>query len=1080
MKHAPTQFCPDAETLAAFAGGRLKGADAAGVVEHLDTCDDCTRGVALAMQAVDEEEPVRPAETTNVVRPRRWMPWLAAAAAAIVIALLVNVMRRSPVEQLVALTPKSARVVEPRLTGGFAWSPYRGLERSSGTSPDPAQLKLAGAAGELMERAQRDPSAEAQHDAGVAMMLTQNAAEAIARLETAANAAPSARIWSDLAAARYATASDHGRAALYPQALAAADAALRIDDKLPEALFNRALILERLGLVDEARNAWTRYLAIDASSKWADEAHARLAELPAVKRSSQFERDRPLIEDAAARGDVETLNALLTDHAARARAFAEGEYLGRWAEKEDERWLRVSREIGAVIARTRNDTLLRDAVQAIDNQPLARRKKIAAAHTAYRAGRIAYSKQQLDLALTELGRAAELFAETHSPMALTARYYIASIHQARHDANAGHELERILAAADAHPDYRSLRAHVRWELGRSRVFDYDWARAIKVLTESAKMFRESGDRTNEAFVEAILAACLGAEGRGDESWNARILALRALSAEGNPARLAAAINGAVRADFLAGRRDAALALARIPQPVAENEEQRSLVLDALQFESMLESQSGSAKHALDAAQRAGTLARSIDDPSLRARRLADVEVAMGAALAVADPAAAIAPLTRAIDYYRAEDVSVALPEPLLLRARCALRTGAPDNAARDLEDGMQIVERHRARAAAAAGTGILDADHALFAEAIRLHLDRGDERAAFAVAERARGAAMTVDELQQRLNGTTTAVLEIALLSDEIAVFAITENDLRVARRKADVTNLTKLADAALTETGTVAAAALYDDFLRPVDSVLSRVHSVIVVPDPRLDRVPVAALFDRERGTYLVERINVSMASSAASLQRDDARARLSLVTMTLPAGGATGTSALAQAPTEVAEIRALYPKAKAIAADEATLSALHDALLQADVVHVAGHTARQPAGGEHALLLAGTNGNGIERASSKMIAATSLPHARVLVLAACETLRPPASAETRALSLGAAFAAAGVTDVIGTLTPVGDRDARTFFRDLHRHLASGGGAGDALRAAQVAAIRKNETAWRSIALLTRRIERSKGSMKS
>ena len=77
--------------------------------------------------------------------------------------------------------------------------------------------------------------------------------------------------------------------------------------------------------------------------------------------------------------------------------------------------------------------------------------------------------------------------------------------------------------------------------------------------------------------------------------------------------------------------------------------------------------------------------------------------------------------------------------------------------------------------------------------------------------------------------------------------------------------------------------------------------------------------------------------------------------------------------------------------------------------------------------------------------------------------------------MSLGGAFAAAGVSDVIGTLTPVGDRDARMLFRDVHRHLASGSGADEALRAAQVTAIRRNETAWRSIALLTRRIERRK-----
>ena len=288
MKHA-TQFCPDAETLAGFAEGRMNSADAAAVVAHLDTCDECTRDVALAMRAAEEEEPLRPAETANVIRPRRWMPWTAAAAAAIVIALLIpailDSLRRSPVERLVELAPKSARVVEPRLTGGFAWSPYRGVDRSSGTPADPAQLKLAGAAGELIERAQRDASAEAQHDAGVAMVLTQNSDEAIAKLEAAANAAPSARTWSDLAAARYAAASDHGRAALYPQALAAADAALRLEENHPEALFNRALILERLGLVDEARKAWSRYLGVDPSSKWADEARARLAELPDVKRS---------------------------------------------------------------------------------------------------------------------------------------------------------------------------------------------------------------------------------------------------------------------------------------------------------------------------------------------------------------------------------------------------------------------------------------------------------------------------------------------------------------------------------------------------------------------------------------------------------------------------------------------------------------------------------------------------------------------------------------------------------------------------------------------------------------------------
>jgi CHAT domain-containing protein len=1087
MMDAPNN-CPSPETLAAFAEGRLNGSERAAVVAHLDECETCTGDVALGMRAVEEEG-------TNVVRPRRWMPWLAAVAAAVVIVLSIPAvlqLRRSPIDRLVDAAPRTARGVEPRLTGGFGWAPYHGSERSTvNRSSDPAQMKLAGAAGEVVERAQNDPGAEAQHDAGVAMLLTRNAEEAIARLERAAATAPSARTWNDLAAARYAAASDLGRPALYPQALAAADRALQLDKDLPEALFNRALVLERLGLADAAREAWSRYLEVDPSSKWAEEARTHLAELPPSKQSSKFDRVRPLLEEAAARGDAKALSGFLAGHAARARAFAEAEYLGRWGEAvlqkkdaEANRWLTISREIGAAMARDQDERLLRDAVQAIDGLAPPARGRIAAAHVAYRSGRIAYSRQQLGDALEELGRAAELFTETRSPMALAARYYMAGVRQARHEPNAAAELGRVLADVDARPQYRALGAHVRWELGRAHVFDYDWSRAIAVLSESARMFGQSGDRTSEAFVEAILAYSLAAEGRGDESWRWRIQALRALSAEGNPALLAAALGGAMRAEFLAGHRDAALALARIPQPVAGDADQLVLVLDALRFQSMLETESGSSADALRTAQRATTLARTIDDASVRARRLADADVAIGAATAAADPSGAIAPLTRAIDFYRRAALPFLLPEPLLLRARCATRTGDATAAVRDLENGMQIVERHRTRTATA-GTGILDADRALFAEAIRLALDRGDEAAAFAAAERARGAVVTLGELQQRLAGSATAVLEIALLPGELVVFAVAENDIQAARRPVDLAELTPLVEASLTERGTAASSALYDELIRPVAAGLARVQHVIVVPDPRLENVPFAALFDARNGAYLVERVSVAIAATARSLQRDDGRAGTSLVTMSLPAGEAAGTAALPQAREELAEIGALYPRASGIATAEATLSALQQALADADVVHVAGHTERQPNGGEFALLLAGTDGEGLQRASAHTIAARSLPRTPLLVLAACETLRPPASTETRALSLGGAFAAAGVARVIGTLTPVGDRDARTFVRDLHRHLVAGRGACEALRAAQLDAIGQQKSgagsyAWRSFAILTSRIDEEKGKVRS
>ena len=1065
MTAATTTPCPPPETLAAFTEGRLHGAEAAAVVAHIDTCDECMRDVALAMQAVDEED--------NVVRPRRWMPWLAGVAAALTIVMLTwTLNQRSPVDRLVALAPKSARVVEPRLTGGFAWSPYRGTNRSSGAPQNAEQMKLAGAAGELIERADRDASARAQHDAGVAMVLTQNAAEATARLERAAAAQPSANTWNDLAAARYAAASDLGRAALYPEALAAADAALRIEPNHAEALFNRALILDRMGLFDEAREAWTRYLAVDPSSKWAEEARSRLAELPAAKRSSQFDRIQPRLEDAAVRGDAQAVRTLLAGDGARARAFAETEFLGRWGEgvlqkKDGEaaRSLTIARAIGAALASDTNETLLRDAVQSIDAASPPDRQSLASAHAAYRAGRIAYSRHDLDHATGDFTRAATLFAQTRSPMELTARFYLASIRQMKNESGAAADLQRCLTAADAHPGYRALGAYVRWELGRARMFDYDWPDAAAILADGARQFRESGDRTNEAFVESMLAYCLAAGGRGDDAWSSRIRSFRALSAEGNAARLVSAINGATLAEVGAGRSEAALALAQLPRPAAmtaaADTTQTLLLFDTLQYKSMLESTLGRSAAALRTARDAAALAHQLPDASLRAQRLADADVLGGAAMAASNPAAAIVALTRAVDFYRRADVAFALPEALLLRARCALRTGARDAAARDLEEGMSIVERHRDRVAGAAGTGVLNADQALFTEAMRMHLDGNENAAAFATAERSRGATITVPELQARLRGSATAVLEIVVLDDSVAAFAVTEKDFRVARAAP-----AKLSGDILSETGTQAAAALYDQLISPVDGVLHGVRHLIVVPDPSLQRIPFAALFDSATSTYLVERVTVAVASSAASLQRSADSMSTSVATIALPSGGETGTGALPQAERELAEIAGFYRHATTAAA---TLASLRDALGAADVVHVAGHTEQQREGGEHALLLADH-----ERASSRSVAASALPNARLLVLAACETLRPPASNDTRALSLGAAFVAAGVPDVIGTLTPVGDRDARTFFRELHRRLASEVSPAEALRAAQIDALRQTSggsQAWRSIALLTRRI---------
>ena len=313
-----------------------------------------------------------------------------------------HALRPEPLARLMALAPHDARSVEPRLSGGFTYAPFYGAVRSNDGGADPARMKLLGAAGDLISRADAKPSPASQHAAGVGLLLVDKPDAAIARLRTAADGAPGdAHAWSDLAAAEYMTALRLGRASLYPVALEHADHALRVDPRNPEALFNRALILERLGLTAAARDSWNAYLLADPSSPWARDAREHLKRLTGTTGESEFKRDQPRLELAAVTGDQKTVDAIVDRHRLQCRTSSEAEYLGRWAEAEQRRDrdgaarpLAVARAVGDALVRISGESLLHDAVAVIDHGSPELRATIADAHTTYWRGRLTYRKGQ--------------------------------------------------------------------------------------------------------------------------------------------------------------------------------------------------------------------------------------------------------------------------------------------------------------------------------------------------------------------------------------------------------------------------------------------------------------------------------------------------------------------------------------------------------------------------------------------------------------------------------------------------------------------------------------------------------------
>jgi tetratricopeptide (TPR) repeat protein len=142
-----------------------------------------------------------------------------------------------------------------------------------GTEREPsADIRLAAA---RIEQAS-DGSARSRAAIGVARLLAGDPQSAVVQMEGAAAAAPdNPSIQADLSAVLLARASAQGSPDLL-KALAAADRALQRNPQLPEALFNRAVALDRLG-DPRASEAWRRAIAAETHPEWKAEENRRLA-----------------------------------------------------------------------------------------------------------------------------------------------------------------------------------------------------------------------------------------------------------------------------------------------------------------------------------------------------------------------------------------------------------------------------------------------------------------------------------------------------------------------------------------------------------------------------------------------------------------------------------------------------------------------------------------------------------------------------------------------------------------------------------------------------------------------------------
>jgi CHAT domain-containing protein len=915
------------------------------------------------------------------------------------------------------------------------------------------------------------------HAAGVANLLLGRPADAVVRIEQVTRQNPDrAAAWSDLAAARHTVALLRHEPYRLPSALAAADSALRLNPRLPSAQFNRALILESLGLRNAARVAWQEALANERDPRWAAEARQHLRALP-MERPVALMAELQQALASARSGDLRELRGIVKRRIEEVRTNGETVLATSWAEAYDRgdaiesaRLLANLQLVGAEIAARNGDRFLEDVAYRLESATPQVRADLAKTHLAYRDARLHY-RDQLPGCDAELQQVAAAFRRLQSPMAHVADFYAANaMFDRNHVDEARITFERVLREIDT-GRYSSLAASAQKDLGRYYAFRGMWTASLTELSRARDRFTRLDEQINAAFSRAIVGEVYDRIGQFDKGWRDRTAAFAVLCRRVPDQRSLAVLVGAVHAEILRGEFDSALSLVEIARREAHDVGDPRLTTEMMVRQARILSIGLRSDAARDAIRLTKQAAAAIADPRTRLHVEADIAIVEGEIERRTDPARAVAILTPAIEFYEANGFSMLLPGAYLERGRARLACGDRESALIDFQAGLGEIERQRANVAVDIRTTIFDTVPDLIAETVDLLLESKKDAEAFGVVERARARTL-IEALGVRrgpageagIHAIATALpaggvlIEYALLPREIAAFCITRKGLTVVRLKTDRRALRQRADdlnAAIDGRQPIVqvqqlAAMLHAELIAPLEPLLTGAKVLYIVPDRFLYATPFAALFDRGRGEYLIEQRRIVIVPSAALLlrvRRGPSPTHPALI-VSDPANE-TAAAHLPGARREAAAVAQLYPGSLLLEGREATVGRFLAAARDSVLIHYAGHAGADDTADGFLPLAATSAADGSLDATA--ISRMALRHTNLVVLSACATMRGSTSRVEGMPSVSRGFLTAGATAVLGMLWEIDDESAAALLLSFHSFLPHHQNRSGALQAAQL-----------------------------
>lgn len=855
------------------------------------------------------------------------------------------------------------------------------------------------------------------------------------------------------------------------RALRTAEDELRRDPRSREALFNKALAQEHLGLVDEAMNSWNRLDAIE-DSDWAKEGAEHRKQLFAgVERNRRWQTD---LEAALRRRDRGALSRLTKPSpSAVMRHFEISDLFDSvqasllasvLAETGD----RYAQDVLDAMARTKDRDALKRGIEEFQRVPNP-----------------------------DYARAALLLERARNPLSLSARYGVAAA-----GFSGGRKSLEQLDAIRVPPGYRDLAA--RRQMLRGNALEYEGRYLDALGTYEAAMRFAGDDASAKAAILLRRSNNYLALGNSKSALRDAIDALALLPGVPRPMDQFRVYETAALAMEKLGELQVALqyrnaALAAVSQPPVSPKHlsgvlsRRAGILAAL----------GWRKEAVRDLEEAADLAESIAEVSERELLKMRIHEIEGQMLLDTNPKAAVDKFTAAIALAPAQDSS---HRAVLRYKRAIARRAAGDpEAEEDILAALRILRTEAEALLKSSERGKFEdlwTDYfarfdAMQRDLIVSRINANDMDGAFVHAEQARafepmhlllqtGPAPpgfvrieTVSDLQRNRARLPedTVVLQYLVLADKTYVWILTRNALRLwllpVRHNTIERWVEEAHDAARSGQWPRVQSAMHTAYASLVEPALNDAPGrtrIVIVPDRPMHALPFAALND-SKGVYLIQRASIAVAGSTSlylyALHRDGELASNGNPSVLIVAEPATDPRLeLRPLPGARAEARTLksilYKDAEILLGADATSRRFLAAAKNATIIHFAGHgiaNAAMPWMSMLALAPEGTD-RGELTAKKLLTEVRDLSGTRFIVLAACSTASGGSVGPEGVAPLVRPLLAARVPAVVGTVADVSDATVKDLLVSLHCHYRNGDDVAVALQNAQRVMLRKNNSA--------------------